>query len=38
MLINLVTHTYRHLRQEHGWDADRARRSVCAIALDGVTA
>ena len=38
VLINLVTHTYRHLRQEHGWDADRARRSVCAIALDGVTA
>ncbi|HYI38234.1 MAG TPA: helix-turn-helix domain-containing protein [Thermoleophilaceae bacterium] len=38
VLINLVTHTYRHLRQEHGWDADRARRAVCAIALDGVTA
>lgn len=38
VLINLVSHTYRHLRQEHGWDADRARRSVCAIALEGVAA
>ena len=36
VLINLVSHTYRHLRQEHGWDATRARESVCAIALDGV--
>jgi len=38
VLINLVTHTYRHLRQEHGWDADRARHAVCGLALDGVSA
>ena len=38
VLINLVSHTYRHLRQEHGWDASRARESVCAIALEGVSA
>ncbi len=38
VLINLVAHTYRHLRHEHGWDAERARRSVCSIALDGVAA
>jgi AcrR family transcriptional regulator len=38
VLINLVGHTYRHLRQGHGWDPDRARRAVCAIALEGVTA
>ena len=38
VLINLVSHTYRHLRLEHGWDADHARESVCAIALDGVSA
>ena len=38
VLINLISHTYRHLRREHGWDAARARESVCAIALDGVSA
>ncbi len=38
VLINLVAHTYRHLRLEHGWDAERARRSVCAIAMQGVVA
>lgn len=38
VLINLVGHTYRHLRHGHGWTPERARRSVCTIALDGVTA
>ena len=37
VLLNLVGHTYRHLRQGHEWDADRALRAVCDIALDGVT-
>jgi AcrR family transcriptional regulator len=38
VLINLVGHTYRHLRLGHGWSPERARTAVCAIALDGVTA
>lgn len=38
VLMNLVGHTYRHLRRGHGWSAGRARRAVCAIALDGVAA
>jgi AcrR family transcriptional regulator len=38
VLINLVTHTYGHLRRGHGWDPDRARAAVCSTALDGVAA
>lgn len=38
VLMNLVGHTYRHLRQGHGWEPDRARRAVCTIAIDGVSA
>jgi AcrR family transcriptional regulator len=38
VLINLVTHTYGHLRRGHGWDPDRARAAVCTAALDGVAA
>lgn len=36
VLINLVGHTYRHLRTGHGWSPERARAAICAIALDGV--
>jgi AcrR family transcriptional regulator len=38
VLYNLVSHTYRHLRSGHGWPAERARRGVLALALDGVSA
>lgn len=36
VILNLVSHTYRHLRQGHGWEPDRARAAVLAVALDGV--
>jgi AcrR family transcriptional regulator len=36
VLINLVGHTYRHLRRGHGWEPERARAGICAMALDGV--
>jgi len=36
VLLNLVGHTYRHLRQGHGWELARARDAVCSIALGGV--
>jgi AcrR family transcriptional regulator len=38
VLINLVTHTYGHLRLGHAWDPERARNAVCSTALDGVSA
>ncbi len=38
VLINLVTHTYGHLRRGHAWDPERARNAVCSTALDGVSA
>jgi AcrR family transcriptional regulator len=38
VLINMVGHTYRHLRGGHGWSAARARRQVSAMVLDGVAA
>lgn len=38
VLINLVGHTYRHLRTGHGWEPARASGAVCAMALDGVAA
>jgi AcrR family transcriptional regulator len=38
VLFNLVSWTYRHLRQGHGWPSERARRGVLALALDGVAA
>jgi AcrR family transcriptional regulator len=38
LLLNTVSWTYRHLRRGHGWEADRARRGVLRIALDGVAA
>ena len=36
VLFNLVGWTYVHLRTGHGWDPARARRSVVAIAMDGI--
>jgi AcrR family transcriptional regulator len=38
VLVNLVGHTYRHLRLGHRWPAERARDSVVRLALDGVAA
>lgn len=38
VLVNLVGHTYRHLRLGHRWKAERARESVVRLALDGVGA
>ena len=38
VLFNLVGHTYRHLRAEHGWSAKRTRRAVIDMALRGVVA
>jgi AcrR family transcriptional regulator len=38
VLFNLVGHTYRHLRAEHGWSAKRTRRAVIDMALQGVVA
>jgi AcrR family transcriptional regulator len=38
VLVNLVSWTYRHLRSGHGWEPERAREGVLAIALDGVVA
>jgi AcrR family transcriptional regulator len=38
VLFNLVGHTYRHLRTEHGWSAKRARKGVLDLALRGVVA
>ena len=36
VLFNLVGHTYRHLRAEHGWSAKRTCRAVIDMALQGV--
>jgi AcrR family transcriptional regulator len=36
VVVNLVAWTYRHLRRGHGWDAERTRRRVLDIALEGV--
>jgi AcrR family transcriptional regulator len=38
VVVNLVAWTYRHLRRGHGWKAERARRRVLEIALEGVAA
>jgi AcrR family transcriptional regulator len=38
VLYNLVAHTYRHLRRDHGWSPERARAGLLAIAIDGVSA
>jgi AcrR family transcriptional regulator len=38
VLFNLVSHTYRHLRTGHGWNAERARGAVVDVALRGVAA
>jgi hypothetical protein len=38
VLFNLVSWTYRHLRQGHGWPPERARKGVLGLALDGVAA
>jgi AcrR family transcriptional regulator len=35
-LFNMVGWTYIHLRTGHGWKPERARRSVLALALDGL--
>lgn len=34
--LNLVSHTYRHLRRGHGWAPERAREAVIAVAMDGL--
>jgi len=36
VLFNLVGHTYRHLRMEHGWSPKRTRQAVIDLALRGV--
>jgi AcrR family transcriptional regulator len=38
VLFNLVGHTYRHLRAQHGWSPERTRRAVLDLALRGVAA
>jgi AcrR family transcriptional regulator len=38
VLVNLVGHTYRHLRLGHRWPVKRARDSVVRLALGGVSA
>ena len=38
LLLNLVGHTYRHLRRQHGWTAARARERILDVALRGVEA
>ncbi len=38
VLFNLIGHTYRHLRTEHGCSARRTRRAVLDLALHGVVA
>lgn len=38
VLFNLVGWTYIHLRAEHRWTPERARRATLGIALDGVSA
>jgi AcrR family transcriptional regulator len=38
VLLNLVGHTYRHLRSSHGWSHARARDTVVAMAIDGARA
>src|SRR3954470_9064207 len=38
MLVNLVNHTYRHMRLGHRWAAERARDGVVRLVLDGVSA
>lgn len=38
LLFNAVCHTYAHLRVEHGWTAERARRGVTELVMSGVTA
>ena len=38
VLFNLVAHTYRHLRTDHGWTAERTREAVLAVAIEGVAA
>lgn len=36
VLFNLVSWTYIHLRDEHHWQPDRARRGTLEVALRGV--
>ncbi len=38
LIFNAVCHTYAHLRVEHGWSAQRCRRGVTELVLNGVTA
>jgi AcrR family transcriptional regulator len=38
VLINLISHTYRHLRTGHGWSSKGTRRAVLDLALRGVVA
>jgi AcrR family transcriptional regulator len=38
VLYNTVAHTYRHLRQGHGWSAERAREGVVRLVMQGLVA
>jgi AcrR family transcriptional regulator len=38
LLFNAAGWTYRHMRTGHRWPAERARRTVVALLLDGVAA
>jgi AcrR family transcriptional regulator len=38
VLVNLVNHTYRHLRLGHRWPVERARDAVVRLVVDGVSA
>jgi AcrR family transcriptional regulator len=38
VLFNAVSHTYRHLRTGHGWSAERARRAVIRLVVEGLIA
>jgi AcrR family transcriptional regulator len=38
VVFTMVGHTYRHLRTDHGWSAERARTAVVRLAIEGLIA
>jgi AcrR family transcriptional regulator len=36
LVFNVVTHTYAHLRQGHGWSPERARDRLLTLVTDGL--
>ncbi len=38
LVFNMIGHTYRHLRTDHGWSAERARTAVVRLAIEGLIA